>query len=68
MFYRLNGTPEIDAALMSSDARKKEGEECVYAKCVCWEVCVHVHVCLQRPVCTIQIGSSEGFTHANEAT
>lgn len=63
MFYGLNGPPEIDAVLMSSDCRKKKRGECVCAKCVhsCAgefvRGCAHVHLCLlQACVC-----DSNGF-------
>lgn len=63
MFYGLNGPPEIDAVLMSSDCRKKKGGGCVCAKCVyscagefVWG-CAQVHLCLlQACVC-----DSNGF-------
>lgn len=35
MFYRLNGTPEIDAVLMSSDARKRGKNVSMLSVCVC---------------------------------
>ncbi len=74
MFYGLNGPPEIDAVLMSSDSRKKGGKN-VSVLSVCIRVpgnlcagCAHVRLCLLLLMCAIQMGLSEGFAHANEAT
>lgn len=72
MFYGLNGPPEIDAVLMSSDSRKKKGKN-VSVVSVCTFVCLRIgvsvcacHLCPWMLVCAIQMG--EGFTHANEVT
>lgn len=72
MFYGLNGPPEIDAVLMSSDSRKKKGRN-VSVVSVCTFVCLGIGVsgctcqlCPWPLVCAIQMG--EGFTHANEVT
>lgn len=51
MFYGLNGPPEIDEELMSSDSRKR-GKMClckVYVF-VCWGVRVRVCACPSVPV------------------
>lgn len=48
MFYGLNGPPEIDAVLMSSDSRKRGKNVSVLSVCICvpaWEICVRVRAC-----------------------
>lgn len=47
MFYGLNGLPEIDAVLMSSNSREKRREMCLCIL-VCLGICVRVHAL--RPV------------------
>lgn len=74
MFYGLNGPPEIDAVLMSSNSRKKGKNVSVLSVCIrllwnlCERACMSVCVCGCSCVCAFQMGLSEGFTHANEAT
>lgn len=45
MFYGLNGPPEIDAVLMSSDSRKKGKNVSVLSVFVCLRICVRVRAC-----------------------
>lgn len=57
MFYGLNGPPEIDAVLMSSDSRKKGKNVSVLSVCIrllgnlCERACVSVCVCGCSCVC-----------------
>lgn len=72
MFYGLNGPPEIDAVLMSSDSRKKKGKNVSVVSVrtfVCLRIGVSVcarQLCPWLLACAIQMG--EGFTNANEVT
>lgn len=60
MFYGLNGPPEIDAVLMSSDSRKRGKNVSVLSVCICalGTLCVRVRAC---PSVSARVCDSNGL-------